>query len=1769
MPPKRKKTGKGDDPPKAKKTRSEYTHDDDTTTTAVSWTIPKEKGKYVYQEKCAAEFAQALYGRARDEIRPQQTPLSDPQFRTPVFQKKGNDLRARDKYKPSASLRNLFNDIKSKSIHKEEGHSITHFQQQFDGDTNIAVVLSRAENNASFALNEDQRLEVTVNDVTAHVDFIRRDSSEDGSPVGYFIELPLNTSVTVNGTTYTNSDGPSSLSFYIGPLEGPGRTLLVPMEMNGNHLLLAAQIHPDKHITLEVLDPIMWQATLSSRKGVDGHIRETLLNSTWWRHVYDSLDHMEGNLPEATMWVPAAQVATADGSFTYTVLNAWALAMGLAPNPSFTPSAHGHESFFIRAQQIFDLTLQDTLNWRILLAFFRCTAFVKLGDGSENDEEANLPHLSRRFDLCNRSFQKLIARQATADAGGEGKKIDMELVTLGLEDGTRHDVAFAADSLGKRDRKHMASMVRYGQWNFADTEKKMKRRLEDHKENRVSDLSLPPPPARSTPDTEKIPADFDPCKHLHEQLKSLEDQRKIEPRAGSELGEAMPSNLESRHVFEHIEPVARAINELLSPERPERGFTVADLNGHTRYADDSGILDTVVMTVCQLGEHVILVVSQHEDTSKKAPDVSRVMDSAPWTATAKERIRVHELLQDAGKSKINPDSPKERSIVGPVLQWMPGPHQAQVEEAGYFAIMSAWAVLLGLTIDPKFRISAKFFDSAIPLLRAVGESHADWKLIWAFLRCVGYTQSEQPPPMQRRFKATRPAHGPRDTRTDRKKERSIDAQASRDINYPHFQANTGVAHTEVFPWDDCNESDRAIRIPKLIKSGVYSKFLSIPPAPPGGSKGDDPKPSNNGDKLPEGPAPPEKSGKGTSPGPEKTTETAGKPEKEKSALPEDFDPCKYFDQQRNTLLSDPAVAAAVESLRSRASTTFGLWLKDEEVSLAIAAVTLGITNAQDLEGGFGCLNQTAVQYCQYPNPALMQPTIRPGRPLIVPVNLDGHIVLVVIQFDGSKEEPTPTISILDSKSHNYSFEQRARVFDTARNILVASRWGRFPNMPDADDFRQYTREALHAEWIPVAPQPTDNECGYYTILNAWALALGLQPNINVFPSWTAQFFQDLVDVIHIARVGRADWRLIYAFLRCKDFIDKAAAVPEDHHFERTENLLSEDALQSVLDHLEESERRDWEGRDPDFSKLAQANRTHVVPGKRHDMAWPSDDWTKEARKEYVKDLERWGKLVLDADSKELKDQWQDHLLMHGAKFENQLEHIHGELKGRTLDTTKDILPHYKGFLNKLHPPGLNLQIDHYPCSWVTDAVNIYDCILNYDPLGPSFSNGMREEANAWQKSKGHKVKPRKTGGGHTLLVVLQERDDQPNTKYLSVDTYILDSHPAVLQNAYEFLDRVVLRAAGRLGWSSHRNTAQIGGSHHRYPVPEQQEGGFQCGYHVFVNAWILAMGLTPDIKRGPYDEDVYFEAWIFARAAIAGLLDWKALVAWFFCRKLTVERTNEAVPANRRFEGTVPQVPDRLDPFPEAVGEGELRDHVQQRYDADDRPLALLSVEDAPYDRSNNIVWPPSKGKEQNDQGESLDRSYDDTDLDFFEAQAGIKPPKPAKMLRPTLLSTLRFNALPSTSKRAFSLLNPTSRSHTNRIFDPIRQPNDLHTLTLLNASDNRSLITFWTATWCQTCQAIKPLLRQLIEEEKIGEREGGLGFVEVLMDSTLIEDLPIKYRISSMPTLLAFSRQEAQFDTRLTRPEEMRNKDFLREWLVREAQRGGRMGGGGGSMFG
>ena len=65
--------------------------------------------------------------------------------------------------------------------------------------------------------------------------------------------------------------------------------------------------------------------------------------------------------------------------------------------------------------------------------------------------------------------------------------------------------------------------------------------------------------------------------------------------------------------------------------------------------------------------------------------------------------------------------------------------------------------------------------------------------------------------------------------------------------------------------------------------------------------------------------------------------------------------------------------------------------------------------------------------------------------------------------------------------------------------------------------------------------------------------------------------------------------------------------------------------------------------------------------------------------------------------------------------------------------------------------------------------------------------------------------------------------------------------------------------------------------------------------------------------------------------------------------------------------------------------------------------------------------------------------------------------------------------------------------------------------------------------------------------------------------------DIDDSTQITSIPTMLAFSRQEAQLQTRLTNVEEMKDKDFLRLWIEDEAIRGasGGNGGIGGGLFG
>ncbi|TAQ85223.1 hypothetical protein B7494_g6460 [Chlorociboria aeruginascens] len=129
-----------------------------------------------------------------------------------------------------------------------------------------------------------------------------------------------------------------------------------------------------------------------------------------------------------------------------------------------------------------------------------------------------------------------------------------------------------------------------------------------------------------------------------------------------------------------------------------------------------------------------------------------------------------------------------------------------------------------------------------------------------------------------------------------------------------------------------------------------------------------------------------------------------------------------------------------------------------------------------------------------------------------------------------------------------------------------------------------------------------------------------------------------------------------------------------------------------------------------------------------------------------------------------------------------------------------------------------------------------------------------------------------------------------------------------------------------------------------------------------------------------------------------------------------------------------------------------------------------------------------------------------------------------------------------------------------------VRRPDDFYSYLQLSTSSRTPLLTFWTASYCNTCRAVSPILDELLTSG-IGEQEGGISFCEIEYDSPDIMEsgLGMTYMITSMPTLLSFDRGEAQTETKVTDPKYMKDREWLKEWICTEARRKGNGGGGGG----
>ena len=91
-------------------------------------------------------------------------------------------------------------------------------------------------------------------------------------------------------------------------------------------------------------------------------------------------------------------------------------------------------------------------------------------------------------------------------------------------------------------------------------------------------------------------------------------------------------------------------------------------------------------------------------------------------------------------------------------------------------------------------------------------------------------------------------------------------------------------------------------------------------------------------------------------------------------------------------------------------------------------------------------------------------------------------------------------------------------------------------------------------------------------------------------------------------------------------------------------------------------------------------------------------------------------------------------------------------------------------------------------------------------------------------------------------------------------------------------------------------------------------------------------------------------------------------------------------------------------------------------------------------------------------------------------------------------------------------------------------------------------------------------MIRDIIENQHLGEDRGGLAYAEVEFDSPTIGPLARRYAITGIPTLLAFTRGEPQLETRLTDVNEMKDPEMLKLWVLQEALKG--LGGRGRGFF-
>jgi hypothetical protein len=787
-----------------------------------------------------------------------------------------------------------------------------------------------------------------------------------------------------------------------------------------------------------------------------------------------------------------------------------------------------------------------------------------------------------------------------------------------------------------------------------------------------------------------------------------------------------------------------------------------------------------------------------------------------------------------------------------------------------------------------------------------------------------------------------------------------------------------------------------------------------------------------------------------------------------------WDECDYLHNAIAILRQDNKAAEWLSSMRNssngkaaRFTTELGEWLKEEEVHIAIASVTMAITELQRMEGGLSIIGPAEIVQCKYPEfQDPLAPAIRFGRPMLIPLVFEGtrHFILLVMQRD---QQGNPSFHVVDSKISHMTRENRRTVYDTIVAVMRRTQWGR--NIYSKPDVPSYVN------WIRGAQQNNDWICGLYTIFSAWSLAMGLTLDQSFkIPSDREEeerFVRDAYDIVHYAIGGYAGWRLVYAFLRCHGFVKKDRKPARFTHFNRTVAFASDADLTSHLDDLREKENSYWQDKQPSaFLDIRNSNRLNMPQGNPQffTMSTGTDGATRESQsaqntvgkvqqnhneanslsktpsevlQEFQASIARRGRMgheqlfrtllgYLDNikyPASLLNDQhvgsktkghcefWQARVNLFEAAKELFKDQTYETVTYPNIDKPPTKKTAARAFLSDSnsmaaiaavleaidqHQLGLGYEAPFTSGYALISAENLVLAISGIEMpylmrprrcwMFPVVVDGvLAADIENYRKKHEHNTGPEdeddKKDRGHIFLVVMQQEINH-STKKPEFRTYFLDSSPDYYADVRQRLFQKVKSAAVNVGWSTELNDDRSVRFSDRYwtvTVPHQTNN-YACGYHTVLNAWILALGLTPRINA-VYDHRIAREILQMATLACAGLMDWKTMWAWLRCRDLITEQEITSVPLQRRFTRTQvqKQITTRIGRTASVVVGTDLQERITRIKQEDFLYLGTGDPDNNPYDTSNNVSFAgltiqPVRATEPD---ESLPRGYEDFDM--------------------------------------------------------------------------------------------------------------------------------------------------------------------------------------------